>query len=970
MNDLTSDDDRLAALLGFGILDTTPERGFDDIVVLANQLCDTPVALVSLVDRDRQWFKARQGFEPCQTDLPSSVCRHALGLTDILEIRDLTADPRTAANPLVVHSPHIRFYAGAPLNTQDGHSLGTLCVIDHVARPNGLTPAQRIGLHALANQVIAQLELRRAGAELHAERQRVLAEAVRLEALIDAQHAIVASGAKLKMAFQAIVKASLLVVDAADGAVVELLNDDEFVFDTASGSLASHVGYRLPLATSLSGRSVLDGRAIMSNDVVSDKVGDDNPAHHLGIRSLIVAPISRQGAMIGTLKVSSREANSFSARDAVMTQMLAGLVASAVGSESEARSTQTLRSVEKRYRQTFESVTEFGVIVMDREGAITDWNTGAEVIFGWTAEEMRGSDASRFYTPEDRDTNRAGLEMRLSLQEGSAVDERWYIRKDGSRFYASGNVMPLWGDNDEHLGFVKIVRDRTEQHLAGKELEKAQAALSDSEQKWRGLFENLHEGFLVGRVLRDDTGRIFDWVYEEVNRAWGELVGISSVDAIGKTVREVIPGIEDSWVNEFANVVEAQESIRFTRQVESTGRWYDGICQPVGEDRFTVIFLEVTDRVLAERRREALRELSDILIDAEAPADMVAAAARIVGQTLEIKRVGYGTVADDGETFTVPIDWTAEGYPSLAGIYRMDDYGGYAEDLRRGRMVVIPDIRLDPRTAGDTVPLESVEVRSLVNLPIVERGRTVAILYINDNQPRIWTEKEIEFVREVAQRTRVGVARLEVEERQDILNAELAHRLKNNLALVQSIVSQTLRTAIDVPSARNILAERIRALGKAHDVLMTGRRDAAPVEDIVRSTVALLGEGGRVAINGPRIELGASAAMSLVLICHELATNASKYGALSVDRGRVEIRWRVEADAEGRDCFIFEWIESGGPTVTPPSRSGFGTRLIEMGLSGAAGAQTKLDYAPSGLVCRLAGSLGELQAGDEHGLKR
>ncbi|WP_169053376.1 GAF domain-containing protein [Falsirhodobacter xinxiangensis] len=331
MSDLEKDNGRLAVLSSFDILDTEAERGFDDIVLLATQICSVPVALVSLVDRDRQWFIARRGFEPCQTDLNSSVCKHALGLTDILEITDLTADPRTAMNPLVVHAPHIRFYAGAPLTARDGHSLGTLCVIDHIPRPEGLTPAQRTGLLALANQVMAQLELRQAGAALRAEQQRVEAEAIRFEALIDAQHAIAAPGADLHVAFQAIVKTALSIVDAADGAAVELISEDELSFDTAAGSLASHVGYRLPLATSLSGRSVLDNRTILSNDITSDAAGDHDLAKKLGIRSLIAEPISRQGVMIGALKVSSGRANSFTARDVVMTQMLAGLVASAVG---------------------------------------------------------------------------------------------------------------------------------------------------------------------------------------------------------------------------------------------------------------------------------------------------------------------------------------------------------------------------------------------------------------------------------------------------------------------------------------------------------------------------------------------------------------------------------------------------------------------------------------------------------------
>ncbi|RZI58517.1 MAG: GAF domain-containing protein, partial [Zymomonas sp.] len=112
-----ADDARLSALASYGILDTPPEEGFDDIVMLAAQSCGTPVALVSLVDRDRQWFKARIGFEPCETPLGESVCAHALQQTDLLVIPDLAADPRTADNPLVAGEPHLRFYAGAPLAT-------------------------------------------------------------------------------------------------------------------------------------------------------------------------------------------------------------------------------------------------------------------------------------------------------------------------------------------------------------------------------------------------------------------------------------------------------------------------------------------------------------------------------------------------------------------------------------------------------------------------------------------------------------------------------------------------------------------------------------------------------------------------------------------------------------------------------------------------------------------------------------
>ena len=158
---VANDDARLAALSEYSILDTPAERGFDDLTLLASQICDTPVALVSLVDRDRQWFKARVGFSACETDLNSSVCKFVLAEPDVLVIPDLTLDPRTNANPLVTGEPFIRFYAGAPLHTPEGVVIGSLCVIDNKPRPAGLADHEKEGLRALARHVTALLDLRR-----------------------------------------------------------------------------------------------------------------------------------------------------------------------------------------------------------------------------------------------------------------------------------------------------------------------------------------------------------------------------------------------------------------------------------------------------------------------------------------------------------------------------------------------------------------------------------------------------------------------------------------------------------------------------------------------------------------------------------------------------------------------------------------------------------------------------------------
>ena len=165
-----NEDDRLSALKSYKILDTDAEQAFDDLTLLASQICQTPVALVSFVDSDRQWFKSRVGVEAVQTPRDAACCAHAILSPDELFVVDSALqDDRFADNPLVTGEPEIRFYAGAPLTTSNGHALGTLCVID--TKPRQLTPEQMEGLRALSRQVIVHLELRRAREELKEKSQ-------------------------------------------------------------------------------------------------------------------------------------------------------------------------------------------------------------------------------------------------------------------------------------------------------------------------------------------------------------------------------------------------------------------------------------------------------------------------------------------------------------------------------------------------------------------------------------------------------------------------------------------------------------------------------------------------------------------------------------------------------------------------------------------------------------------------------
>jgi GAF domain-containing protein len=160
---------RLKVLWQYEVLDTVPEEVFDDLTELAARICEAPIALISLVDEKRQWFKAKVGISVNETSRDVSFCTHAINQTDLFIVPDATADARFANNPLVTSDPKIRFYAGAPLITPDGYALGSLCVIDKVSRE--LRHEQKQALRILARHVVSQLELRRRSRELAVARQ-------------------------------------------------------------------------------------------------------------------------------------------------------------------------------------------------------------------------------------------------------------------------------------------------------------------------------------------------------------------------------------------------------------------------------------------------------------------------------------------------------------------------------------------------------------------------------------------------------------------------------------------------------------------------------------------------------------------------------------------------------------------------------------------------------------------------------
>ena len=447
----TREQRRLDALDSYKILDTAPEAAFDDIVTIASEICDVPMALISLVDSKRQWFKAAVGLEVSETPREVAFCAHAIQQESTFIVSDAAADERFSANPLVTGNPNLRFYAGTPLQTPDGEALGTLCVLD--TRPRNLTPHQDSALQALGRLVMQQLEFRKSLFKQRENEQR-----------------------------------------------------NQLVLDTA---------------------------------------------------------------------------------------------------------------------------IDYAIITLDLTGRVTSWNEGARQIFGWNSDEMCGQPCTVFFTPEDRGAQMEFIELQRALSRGREANERWHIRKDGSRFFASGEVMTLRAANGQPMGFLKMLRDRTTQRLAS-------------------------------------------------------------------------------------------------------------VTEPA--------LLKLSDR---------LRDLTDV-------AEMSFVAAELIGRTLNVSRAGYGTVTEDVDRVVVDRDWTQKDIASIAGNHVLSDFGEYIADLMSGAVVTITNAESDARVIKTS--LTRLSILAQINVPVVEHGRTVAIFFAHCSVPRDWEPAEVEFIRDVAERTRLAVQRRQAEQ--------------------------------------------------------------------------------------------------------------------------------------------------------------------------------------------------------------
>ncbi|WP_416356640.1 PAS domain S-box protein [Aureimonas phyllosphaerae] len=606
---IITDPARLAALDSLGILDTPAEQGFDDVAHLASRLCATPVALVSLVAADRQWFKAHVGFPDCQGELNSSICRYVLEEPDTLVIEDLATDPRTAANPLVTGEPHIRFYAGAPLRLEDRQVVGTLCVFDIAPRAGGLTADQKSDLRALSRQVSALLDMRRTvrSREETLDGQRIeLRQARYVELLAKASEALLSAsdpGAILEPILSA--NAEMLGFDRSY--TYDIWPGSQHLRLThslnATAEVKDHLG-RLPFGAPVCGIVADRLQPLILENMQAGSDPAFATARSLGFGVYAGFPIISRGILRGVISFASTQATAFDAEALSFFETLARMMSAVYERIDVGRA---LEETNERARLAQEAGS-IGTFEIDIENGIARASSEACRIFGLPeAETHLARDFIDLVIPEDRSV----AMTEATLREGSAPTEVEYrIRRagDGALRWIARLGRFVRDEAGKTVRLFGTVQDITLRRMA-------QEALRANEERFRTIVNTVEAAFAIVEVAFDANDRPVNYRFVEANPAFERQAG---VNLRGKWVTEFAPDLEQFWFETYGHVAKTGEPTSFENYAEAFERCFDVKAVRVGDPRdrqIAIFFSDVTARKKAEAALKASEALTRENID-------------------------------------------------------------------------------------------------------------------------------------------------------------------------------------------------------------------------------------------------------------------------------------------------------------------------------------------------------------------
>ncbi len=565
------------------------------------------------------------------------------------------------------------------------------------------------------------------------------------------------------------------------------------------------------------------------------------------------------------------------------------------------------------------SSTEYSIIGKSLDGGIVLWNEGARRIYGYEPDEVIGAHASILHAPEDAKSGLPRIMLNAALRDGKWEGKVKRRRKNGESFIARVVVTPRRDGGGRAIGFLLISKDISDEiRLAKLEREVAkrkwaEKALLDAERRFRRMADSAPVLIWVS-----EADKLCTWF----NQQWLAFTGRTMDEAAGYGwIESVHPEDASRCLDAYSAAFDAREEF----QMDYRLRRYDGVWRWVaghGVPSFAIdaAFLgyigtcvDIADRKSAEERLAESRQRMLGIIESARDA--------IISVDREQRIVLFNGAAEQmferssAEMLGEPIDRLI---PERFRVIHREHIGKFAQTGVTGRVMGGLSALSALRGDGSEFPIEA----------SISQGKV--------GDQTLFTV----ILRDITERKRH-------EERRETLVGELNHRVKNTLAVVLSLAAQTLATATGLDAFEQAFMDRIQALARAHDLLTRADWTGASLEDVAHYALSPFGME-RFEIGGPDVMLAPSSAVTLTLAFNELATNATKYGALSAPAGRVALTWREQAQ-------IIEllWRESGGPPVAAPTRLGFGSRLIEQVISFEFGGESELAYAPEGATCRM-----------------
>jgi PAS domain S-box-containing protein len=569
---------------------------------------------------------------------------------------------------------------------------------------------------------------------------------------------------------------------------------------------------------------------------------------------------------------------------------------------------EALRDRQQRLAATYEAVA-VGIAEVDKSGRYMRVNGAMSAITGFSPDELRAPKFIDLTHPDDRETDAAGYERQVRGEVDHYALQKRYIRKDGTTAVVDLLSSSVCDDQGRFRYGVRVVQDVTER-------QRLQTMLAERERRTHDLLGALP----MAIYTTDAAGRITYF-----NQA--------AVDFAGRR-----PELGEEWCvtwrlfwpdgtplpHDQCPMAIALKENRAIRGVEAVAERPDGTRvpfipypTPLHDALGTLIgavnvLVDITEHKRAEEAAQRLASIVESSNDAIVSKDLNG----IITSWNKGAEQLFGYVAAEVIGKAVNILIPAD---------RQDEEPAILERIRRGERV---DHYETVRLRKDGALLDI----SLTISPVKGADGTIT--------------GASKIARDISERKRA-------EERQQLLIHELNHRVKNTLTVVQSVAAQSFRG--DTQSdAYGQFEARLMALARAHDILTQENWESANLRDVVMQTTApQCADASRFAMSGPPVRVPATMALSLTMTLHELCTNATKYGALSNATGQVAIEWHLMREEHGPSRLNLRWEERGGPPVVAPDKRGFGSRLIERGMSRELDAEVRLDFEPAGVICTI-----------------